>query len=97
MKPFDNATAGAAIVTEWEDNVVFDADDPDFSTGTATAASVLMRSASGTQQQQQQMAKLASNLTRSVTTYYGLNSASVVSNFNHLMKGEFISYDKGIG
>ncbi|XP_035916286.1 protein pinocchio isoform X1 [Anopheles stephensi] len=81
MKPYDNGTfAPRHFVTEWEDNVVFDADDPDFSAGgnaaAAAATNALMRSAS----------IASSNLTRSVTTYYGLNSASVVSNLNQLMK-----------
>uniref|UniRef100_A0A182SY12 Uncharacterized protein n=1 Tax=Anopheles maculatus TaxID=74869 RepID=A0A182SY12_9DIPT len=85
MKPYDNGTfAPRHFVTEWEDNVVFDADDPDFSAGgnaaaaAAAATNALMRSAS----------LASSNLTRSVTTYYGLNSASVVSNLNQLMKGK---------
>uniref|UniRef100_A0A182Q7V5 Uncharacterized protein n=1 Tax=Anopheles farauti TaxID=69004 RepID=A0A182Q7V5_9DIPT len=84
MKPYDSGSGSFPsrhFVSEWEDNVVFDADDPDFSVGGAVAANALMRSAAA--------AAVASNLTRSVTTYYGLNSASVVSNLNHLMKAFF--------
>ncbi|XP_052864319.1 protein pinocchio [Anopheles cruzii] len=87
MKPYDNTAAIGPrhIVSEWEDNVVFDADDPDFSSGggapPATTA-VLVRSIGS-----QQMVKVPPNLPRSVTTYYGLSSAAtVVSNLNHLMK-----------
>ncbi|XP_053662759.1 protein pinocchio [Anopheles marshallii] len=85
MKPYDNGTfAPRHFVSEWEDNVVFDADDPDFSVGGTGAANVLMRSTTGSQQLARQL--VSSNMTRSVTTYYGLNSASVVSNLNQLMK-----------
>lgn len=95
MKPYDNGTfASRHIVSEWEDNVVFDADDPDFSVGGGgvgpPTANMLMRSTAGSQQIARQLA--ASNLTRSVTTYYGLNSTSIVSNLNQLMKGKWSKY-----
>uniref|UniRef100_A0A182MU37 Uncharacterized protein n=1 Tax=Anopheles culicifacies TaxID=139723 RepID=A0A182MU37_9DIPT len=85
MKPYDNgAFAPRHFVSEWEDNVVFDADDPDFSVGGTGTGNVLMRSTTGSQQIGRQFGP--TNMTRSVTTYYGLNSASVVSNLNQLMK-----------
>ncbi|XP_035781423.1 protein pinocchio-like isoform X2 [Anopheles albimanus] len=92
MKSYDNVSAAVAtsvavprhIVTEWEDNVLFDADDPDFCSTTSVNRSIGGGPPS--------IVKLATQppsstvLPRSVTSYYGLNSAAVVSNFNHLMK-----------
>ncbi|XP_049529814.1 protein pinocchio isoform X2 [Anopheles darlingi] len=96
MKSYDNVSAAVTtsvavprhIVTEWEDNVVFDADDPDFCSTTGVTRSIgggpasIMKLAAATAVQPPS----PSVLPRSVTSYYGLNSATVVSNFNHLMK-----------
>uniref|UniRef100_A0A2M4C469 Uncharacterized protein n=1 Tax=Anopheles marajoara TaxID=58244 RepID=A0A2M4C469_9DIPT len=99
MKSYDNLSAAVAtsvavprhIVTEWEDNVLFDADDPDFCSTTSMNRSIgggpasIVKLAAATVAQPPS----SSALPRSVTSYYGLNSAAVVSNFNHLMKGKY--------
>ncbi|XP_050088572.1 protein pinocchio isoform X2 [Anopheles aquasalis] len=95
MKSYDNVSAAVAtsvtvprhIVTEWEDNVLFDADDPDFCSTTSVNRPIVGGGPASIVKLAVTTAPTSTTvLPRSVTSYYGLNSAAVVSNFNHLMK-----------